>query len=460
MSVKRGTMKNRPSSAGTIAKLCCGGGLGLAVVLAATPSPSHAQAAEPGRPSRAVDAPSRPGALEELVSAAHEHNADLRTARALLAQARSQADEARARLLPTFTATGSYTRNEIEVVFRTQAPDGSMISRTITPYDQLDARFVLGVPILDLSSWAGFFAAEASGDAAGDRADLARDDVEVAVTQLYFQLVGSRAMVESAERSLAVAEQALAFVAARREVGVASAAEVARAEAEVHRARQMIQEAGLGVTLAERNLANLTGAELAGRALPEMDARGAGELGALEERLARVSEAPLVRAAAHDVLAAERGLHQGWLAFVPTVAGSATERATNAVGFGPSTSWTLGLTATWTLDFLRPAQVGTREAALAAARARLERAEQQARLQIEDAWHRSRALEARLEAADAVLEATRRATEDTRARFEVGVASQLELVQSERDLFAAEVSRIQALADLAVARETLRIRAR
>lgn len=460
MSVKRGTMKNRAISGGMFAKLCCGGGLGLLVALGAPPSLVAAQAEgdTEGASRWSSPADGRPAALEELVSAAHEHNADLRTARALLAQARSQADEARARLLPSFTATGSYTRNEIEVVFRTQAPDGSMISRTITPYDQLDARFVLGVPILDLSSWAGFFAAEASGDAAADRADLARDDVEVAVTQLYFQLVGSRAMVESAQRSLAVAEQGLAFVTARREVGVASAAEVARAEAEVHRARQMIQEAGLGVTLGERNLANLTGVELAGRALPAIDARSGGEPGALEERLARLDDAPAVRAAAHDVLAAERGLHQGWLAFVPTVAGSATERATNAVGFGPSTSWTLGLTATWTLDFLRPAQVGTREAALSAARARLERAQQQARLQIEDAWHRARALEARLEAAEAVLDATRRATEDTRARFEVGVASQLELVQAERDLFSAEVSRIQALADLAVARETLRIR--
>jgi outer membrane protein len=59
-----------------------------------------------------------------------------------------------------------------------------------------------------------------------------------------------------------------------------------------------------------------------------------------------------------------------------------------------------------------------------------------------------------------VLDASRRAAEDARARYEVGVASQLELVQAERDLFAAEVSRVQALADLAVARATLAIRTR
>jgi outer membrane protein TolC len=225
-------------------------------------------------------------------------------------------------------------------------------------------------------------------------------------------------------------------------------------------AEQAREEAGLAVTLAERNLANLTGVELRGRALPEIAAEETAPSGTLEDHIQHLDDTPAVRAARADVLAAERGVHAGWLAFVPTVAGTASERVTNAVGFGPNSSWSVALTATWTLDFLRPAQVGTRDASLSAARARLERAEQQARLQIEDAWHRSHALAARARTTAAVLDASRRAAEDARARYEVGVASQLELVQAERDLFAAEVSRVQALADLAVARATLAIRTR
>jgi outer membrane protein TolC len=334
-----------------------------------------------------------------------------------------------------------------------------MISRTITPYDQLDARFAVIVPIVDASAWAGFLSAEATGDAAAERASLAQDDVDVAVTLLYYQLVGSRALVEVAERSHAVVSQALVFTRARQEVGVASASELARAEAEVLRAEQAREEAALAVTLAERNLANLTGIDLHGRALPPIAAEEA-PTGTLDDHLAHLDEAPAVRAARADVLAAERGVHAGWLAFVPTISGTAAERVTNAVGFGPASNWNIALSATWTLDFLRPAQVGTREASLSAARARLERAEQQSRLQIEDAWHRSHALAARARTATAVLDASRRAAEDARARYEVGVASQLELVQAERDLFAAEVSLVQALADLAVARATLAIRTR
>ncbi len=419
----------------------------LASLLTLTPLSATAQDAE-----RASGTPLE---LEQLIARAHDDNADLAAARAALAQARSQADEARARLLPSFVATGSYQRNEIQVQVQL-APDRVA---TITPYDQLDARFALNVPILDLSSWAGFFSAESVGDAASGRADQATDDVEVAVTQLYYQLVAGRAMMESAQRSQAVAQQALVFATARREAGVAPISEVARAEAESLRATQMLQEATLQITLAERNLVNLTGVDLHGRALAPLEGVDPTPLRDLASYLEQIDALPATRAAHHDVVAAERQVHSAWLALAPTVAGSAAERFTNAAGFGPSNQWTLNITATWQLDFGRAAAIGTRDATLSSARARLERAEQQARLQIEDAWHRANALSARLETAEAVLVASTRAAEDTRARYEVGVASQLELVQAERDLFSAEVSRTQARADLAVARATLRIRA-
>lgn len=155
-------VKNRDARAG-------GAALAALVALVTLPAADvHAQDA------RAATDTTSPVALEALVAAAHENHADLEAARAAVSIARSQADEARARLLPSFTATGTYTRNEIEVVFRTQAADGSVISRTITPYDQLDARFAVVVPIVDASAWAGFLSAEATGDAAGPSARASR----------------------------------------------------------------------------------------------------------------------------------------------------------------------------------------------------------------------------------------------------------------------------------------------
>src|SRR5690606_23803476 len=104
--------------------------------------------------------------LSEFLAAAEDGNLDLRAARAALAQSRSQVDEARARLLPSASATGTYTRNELEVVIQLPNPSGGEPRQAvISPYDQFEGRFTIAVPILDLSAWASFFSAEASADA-------------------------------------------------------------------------------------------------------------------------------------------------------------------------------------------------------------------------------------------------------------------------------------------------------
>ena len=55
--------------------------------------------------------------------------------------------------------------------------------------------------------------------------------------------------------------------------------------------------------------------------------------------------------------------------------------------------------------------------------------------------------------------ALRRASQDAHARYEAGAATQLEVITADRDLLQAEEARIAAIADLRIARQTLRIRA-
>jgi outer membrane protein len=389
--------------------------------------------------------------LSEFLEAAEHGNLDVRAARASLAQTRSQVDEARARLLPSASATGTYTRNELEVVVG--LGDRQVV---ISPYDQFDGRFTINVPILDLSAWANFFSAEAAADAAGGRTENTTREARATVVVLWHQLVGARMVVGAAERSLAVAEQSRANAAARVEVGAAPQLELDRAEAEVQRARQALAEAQLNATLAARNLENATGLRPSDRIVqleddlaPEPD---------LQHYLAELERHPLVRAARADALAAERGEHAAWLSLAPTISGQFTERLTNAAGFGPSNQWAAGITATWQLDFGRPASINTRAAAAERARIGLEQVQQQVETQIFEAWQRVATARARAEAAQAALVATRRAADDARARFDTGAATQLDVIQTERDLFQAEVSSIQAIADLRVARAVLRIR--
>lgn len=394
--------------------------------------------------------------LAEFLVAGDRTATDVREADELARAAGSAVDEARGRLFPTISATGIYTRNEREVVVNLSMDPAMPRSAVITPYDQLDGRFTLTVPIVDVSIWESFFAAEASAEAAGERATLARDTVRMTVVTTWYSLVAARALVRATEAALGAAESAREGAAARVEVGVAPAAEGARAEAEVARARQTLAEARLLATLAAQSLEVTTGIHP-----DDTEVDLAVDLGAppaLDDLIAELDGLPAVRAARADARAAERSRDAAWAALFPTVTGSASERVTNASGFGPATQWAISLTATWTFDFVRPFTIETREATLAGARVREEEARALAEAGIVEAWHRVGALIERVTAAGAALEASTRAADDARARFEAGAGSQLEAILAERDRFSAEVGLIQAAGDLAVARAALLVR--
>ena len=404
----------------------------------------------------AVFGPSEAAAQQPLhvfLDAASDGSLDLRQSRASHAQAEATVHQARARLLPNGAITGSYTRNEVEVSF--EFPPGSGNLATIQAYDQVAATFVLNVPLIDVAGWAQYFQTEEMAGAADAQVDLTQQNVEVGVVQLWHQLVATRALLDAAQRSIEVAESAHRNASARVEVGAAAPLELFRATAELERARQVLADAELQSALAARNLQNVTGLT-PDDTVAALDDDGHEER-PLPEFLGHADELPLVRAARRQRSAAETGRTGAWLAFAPTVSGQLVERVTNASGFGPNSQWQATLNATWSLDFARPAAVMAQDAALDVANVQLERAEQQAQTAIFEAWHRVRAARAMLASARAAEEATTRAAADARSLFEAGAATQLEQIQAERDRFSAEVSRIQATANLRVARAALRL---
>ncbi|AKF07679.1 TolC family protein [Sandaracinus amylolyticus] len=412
----------------------------VALVTALVASPTGAHAQQP---------------LREFLAARGTGSLDVREARAALRQAQSQVDEARARLLPSFTAQGGYQRNEFEAGFTNPVTGGQVV---IQPFDSLTAQFTATVPLIDIGSWSVFFQTEAIADSQSARLELADQNVAVAIVQIWHQLVGSRAVVEASERNLEALERNREAAAARVEVGVAAQLELSRAETEVTRAQQSLAEARLAVVLAARNLENLTG-------LTPIDERPSLEevpphLEPFDAYMANSSDLPAVRAARAASRAADIAADTAWTSLLPIISGYARESGSNAAGFqGANWSYALGVQAVWTLDFLRPAQIGTRQAAAEVTEVQLERAVQQTETSIFDAYQRVGAARARTDAATAGVASAQRAAEDARVRFEAGAATQLDLIQAERDLFQAEVLRIQALADLHVAHATLRIRA-
>ncbi len=419
----------------------------LVLVLTAAMAPPPAAAQQP---------------LSDFLAGSDHASIELRAVETSVDAAWAQTDLARARLLPSFTAAGIYQRNEVQVQLNLGCADGTMTCASprianIQLYDVFNASFQLNVPLVDVQGWTSFFAAEESARAARDRLDASREDVHAAVVQLWHGLVAAHAVRDAAQHNLDAVVASRDNVRARFEAEVAPQLELSRAEAEVLRAQQSIAEADLAIVLAERNLELLTGVHPSSAPQPLDD--DLHDEPALEEFMTRAHQAPSVHAAARSVRAAEMALDAAWEGLLPTVGVSGRELATNASGFGPATQWALIFTASWSLSFLQPAQIGLSGDQLAGAHAQEDLAVQQAETRVFEQWHRVQSLRTRAAAAIGARDALARAAQDAHARYEAGVATQLEVITADRDLLQAEVARILAVADLGVARHTLHIRA-
>jgi outer membrane protein TolC len=401
-------------------------------------------------PARALQPP------EEFLRAARTGNVDSAEARAARRQARAQASSTLGVALPRLSLRGTYTQNEHAT--RLATPDGGSV--TLTPRDHLDGSAVLDVPLVDLSSFARIAAARTQASAAAHAEASTALDVEGLVSQEYYQLVANLALVEAAQRALDVARASLRIAEQRHEAGAVALLDVERARAEVERQVQQLAAADLQVALGARALQSMTGLS------PELE----GEVVALADDLRPEpplesftppdGELPAVAAAVQGRVASEQLARARKLALVPSLGASIAERATSAEGLaGRTATWQAVVALTWSLDLTTLADVRVQEAAADGARAREQRARLAAHDAIHGAWEAVRTNVARSRSARVQAQVSAHAAELALTRYEVGEATQLDLLQAQRDAFAAEVSRIQADADLVNSRAQLRVAA-
>lgn len=378
-----------------------------------------------------------------------------REAQATLEQRKAERDEAVIRLLPSLSASASYTRNQFEAA--AELPAGGGTQRiVITPRDQLDATLRVDVRVFDLPAYFRIRSTEASVDAAGSTALATDRDVERAVTQAFWERVGADAVVRAAERALSVAEENERVVRARRDAEIASDLDWERARAAIDRARQTLAEAKLSKGLATRKLESLTGLDASGKA-PELEA-DLGRTSPVASYLRLAPYVPSVRAKEADVFASEVEEEAEWLRLVPTVSAFAQERFSNATGFaGEVATWSMGVTATWSLDPAAVASARTRAASRQVAEARAARTLSEAEDSIQDAWLEVQARREAAKAARSEERAAKRGASVAKEQYAASKVSQLDVIVADRDAFQAEVARIEADANLALARGLLDI---
>lgn len=398
--------------------------------------------------------------LDLFLRAARTASVDTAEARAARRQLRAEADAALGRALPRLSLRGAYTRNEFESVLQLPATAGAPATAvTLTPKDQLDGTATLDVPLVDLSSFARIGAARTSAKAAATQVESTVLRVESLVSQDYYQLVANATLVEVSRQAVAVARESLRIAEQRHAAGTAALLDVDRARAEVERNVQQLAAAELQVSLVARALQSLTGV------VPEVDGEvrlvdDLREEPPLERFQVPDEEIPALAAAIQDRVASEQQARAERLSLVPSLGARVTEHVTDAEGLGGrEAAWQAVVALDWSFDLTTLAGIRAQDAAAEGARAREQRVRLAARDDIHRAWRTVQANIARSRSARVQAEVSARAAELAFERYEVGDAPQLDLLQAQRDAFAAQAARIQADADLVNARAQLRVAA-
>lgn len=389
--------------------------------------------------------------LADFLQGAKTSNFDAREQAAAVEQRSWEASAALGRLLPSASVRGVLQYNQYESA--AQFP-GAPRPIVITPQFQKDAFFQFDLPLFDLAGYHRYGQAKHLERATKLQREYVDSQLVSAVTRSYFFFVGASAMAAAAEKSLHSAEANLAYVQIRAELGAATQLDVARASANVERARQDVADANLSRQLTARNLTTLTGLQpspVEGNFLASLEPEQP-----LDDWL-KNTDTPADRVQRELLAAAASGRKAAKAALLPTLSASAQERLTNATGFsGHGSIYALQAILSWRLDYSTYANARAQDAAQAVQEIRTEKTRRSAADAIFEAYQRVDTGIAKSRAARAQAEAAAKAADLADERYRAGTATQLDVTQAQRDAFLADVGLVQADADLAYARIQLR----
>ncbi len=430
--------------------------------------------------------------LDEAVALARANNRDLREGRARLAEVEAGVGLARAALMPTLSAQGKYTHNYKGVdlaVSEFSAPTiglADAIAATATgpeaaavqsfieqsnaalaaqapiviqKEEQLDGYVNASLPLVAPSAWYGYGSAKSTAHSGQANYAATEANVLLGVAQGFYAAVGADELVRAREDAVKVAEDTYKFAKARVGSDLANPVDVTRAESALVRAQQDLVESQNTRATAYRSLATLLGTHgetlhLTGAETLPPDPGTTGDL--TSHALSVRPELAAERAAADA--ASDTARADGWR-WAPTLSAFGNAHIGNYIGFsGDKYSWAVGLELDWVLY-----DGGTRDAQRAIANGQLDDARAQLDLlhdTISDEVADARgALDTRRKAVEASTRARELATEAlriTRAQYEAGTASQLDLLQAQDSLVVAEVGLARAHFDAALADVQLR----
>lgn len=396
--------------------------------------------------------------LDRLVDEALAHNANLAVAVARVDEARALLGETRAGQFPVVDATLSRDRTQSSLLKATPLPAGA--ERRSDNY-----RSTLNVSY-EFDLWGRLRNATAAARAELLATEAARETVRITlvadVVQAYFSLRSLDEQVTATERSLATRAESLALQKQRLEAGVISEFEYRQLEAEELSVRAQLpvierqrsqQENALAVLLGKSPRAIYAGmaVETAGMTDDESAEKTQALLvpaGLPSELLLRrpdLVEAEQRLIAANARIGAARAAYFPSLSLTGFIGGESA--ALSQLFTSSANTWQVA--ASMTQPIWNAGRVGDQvDAANARQRqtlARYQLAIQNAFREVRDAIVAQTKTREQFDAEDQRAAALRDSLRLARLRYEAGVASQINVLDAERNLLAAELNRSGAL---------------
>lgn len=428
-------------------------------------------------------------ALDEALAVAHRNNRDLKQAKARIAQAHAGVLTAWSALLPIVSAQGKYTHNYKEVTLPASSFIGSTLGLSgalqqaaqmagqdqlaaalanfdqqtiaaanaqgpivIQKGEQLDFVAAATVPLIVPWAYQALSAAKRTEDAGRANFDVTDAQVLYSTAQAYYACAGADDLVEARRHAVVVAQKALDNARARLEAGVVNRVEVQRAELQLVRAQQALVESQDTQAQTYRALGTIMNMHEPVRVVPAESPPP--EPAPVETLTAQALQLRPEFTALDKTIDANRlTVDSNWWRWAPTLSAFGNVRAFNYAGFsGDQYSWAVGLQLDWTLydGGIRDAQRKLAQAQRDENEARLDLLKDQVRDDVDNAERALGTKRRALDTARRSVQLSQQTLDLVQVQHDAGTATQLDLLQAQDNLVAAEVALAQARFDLAL----------
>jgi len=400
--------------------------------------------------------------LDAALAELERQNLTLTQARSRAEEAGAGVDQARAALLPSLSASASYTRNSDDarvaigdLLSLLPLPPGTPLPKPITiqPLEQLAVGGALRVPLVVPSAWFDVRAARSAARAADAQADAVRLQLRAGFAQAAHGARAAEEVVVASERALEIAAEHARSADRRVKAGVAAPLDALRGRTE-----QVRRESDLARARAELGRARLALAILLGRegpvriALPDAPAaQPPGDAPLVAEAVGR---RPKLRAQAAQVAASEEQVRATWARLAPQLSATGSAFASDVpYPTGEKEGWRATLDLTWPIfdGGLRESRRRQARAQLASARAGAEAQRLAVVQEVTDGARDLAVARERLRLAQTQRGLAADAAESARRSFEAGVASSLDVIDANDRLYQADVGLADGRARLAQA---------